>query len=118
VNATTHFRFLPPVGLVPIATSSSGGFSQLEFFKTLKVRGPAYVEGSRLHSVVDEAVPYFRIDTTEKELIWLYLVRENRQLIDSGATGPALSLLFVSGHVPYRGDAHYDVAKWNYSNYL
>jgi hypothetical protein len=120
IVATNYFRYLPPVGLVPIATQSSAGFSQLEFFANLKVRGPVYVEGSRLQTVIQEAVPFFPVDVTSAELIWLYLVRENRQAIDNAgfAISPTPGLVFVTAHVPYRGDAHYDVAKWNYSNYL
>ena len=78
----------------------------------------AFIEGARLQTVIQEAVPYFPVDTTSQELFWLYQIRENQQAIDKGGTGiPSPGLVFVSGHVPYRADAHFDVAKWDYSNY-
>jgi len=119
IVATTYFRFLPPVGLLPIAASGFTGVSPADFFKNMTVGSEAHVEGARLPTVVEEAVPYLPIDTTKAELVWLYRVRENREAIDKGTagiSGPAL--VFVSGHVPYRADPHFDVNKWDYSNYV
>jgi hypothetical protein len=119
IVATTYFRFLPPVGLLPIAGTGFTGVSTADFFKNLTTGTTVFIEGSRLRMVVDEAIPYFPIDTTTKELIWLYQVRENRQAIDKGGKGiPGPAIVFVSGHVPYRADPHFDVNKWDYSNYV
>jgi hypothetical protein len=124
IVAADHFRFLPPVGFVPIATLASTGLSIAAFFKNLTIgprqnQLPAFVEGARLQAVVHEALPYLPIDTRMLELIWLYNVRENRQAIHqgiAGVSGPVV--VFVSGHVPYRADAHFDVAKWDYATYV
>lgn len=119
VNAKATFKYLPPVGVIPIAAPVIKGLSVLDFFKDLTVGTPAFVEGARLQTVVHEALEYFPIDLTSKELIWLYEVRENAERIDEGGAGlPVPAMVFVSGHVPYRADAHFDVAKWDYANYL
>src|SRR5262249_57909261 len=123
VIASDYFRFLPPVGLVPIASPTSTGVTVGSFFAGLTVgpqqnQLPAFVEGSRLQGIFHEALQYFPIDTRTLELIWLYNIRENRQAIHQGITGisePAV--VFVSGHVPYRADAHFAVAKWDYPTY-
>jgi hypothetical protein len=124
VVASDYFRFLPPVGVVPIASPTSTGVSVDGFFKNLVIgprtnQLPAFVEGARLQAIVHEALPYFPVDTTTRELIWLYNIRENRQAIHqgiAGVSGPAV--VFVSGHVPYRADAHFDIAKWDYATYV
>jgi hypothetical protein len=118
LKARDVFRYLPPIGVLPVARGRSAGLSQLTFFDQLTTRGPVYVEGSRLHGIVRDALAHHPLDVNSKELIRLYLVRENRQAIDQQrAIAPAAALLFVSGHARYWGDAHYDVAKWNYSNF-
>jgi hypothetical protein len=124
ITAADYFRFLPPIGFLPIATLTSTGFSIAAFFKNLTIgpqqnQLPAFVEGARLLAVAYEALPYFPIDTRTLELIWLYNVRENRQAIHQGIAGVSgPTVVFVSGHVPYRGDAHFDVAKWDYATYV
>jgi hypothetical protein len=118
VAARAYFRFLPPVGVIPIARPANTGVSESLFFTNLTTSTPAFVEGARLQTVVEEALRYFPIDTRTAELIWLYRIRENRQALDRGELGiSAPALVFVSGHVPFRGDAHFDVAKWDYATF-
>ena len=62
------------------------------------------------------AYPPLSLDTGE--LIWLYQVRQNRQTIDAGGSGaPQPYLIFSSGHVPFCGEARFDVNRYSYSNY-
>jgi len=50
-------------------------------------------------------------------MIWLYLVRQNRQAVaDSSAPKPPYAL-FASGQLPFFGDARFDVNRWDFSNY-
>jgi hypothetical protein len=118
LSVTGSFRHLPPFGMVPVGSTPGRDFSLLTFFASLKTRGPFYIEGSRAASVARQALQFFPIDIESHELIWLYRIRENQQAIDdlTGAT-PRTALLFVTGHASWRGDAHYDVSKWNYANY-
>jgi hypothetical protein len=117
-TAISRFQHLPPFGMVPVGATAGRDFSLLTFFNSLKTRGPFYVEGSRVSSTLDQALAFFPIDTASDELIWLYRTRENQQAIDdgSGAT-PRTTIFFVTGHAPWRGDAHYDISKWNYASY-
>lgn len=117
-NASSRFKRFPPFGMLPVGSTAGRDFSSLAFFSGLKTRGPFYIEGSRLTSIFDEALPFFPIDLASRELIWLYRIRENQQTIDRliGAI-PRAALLFTTGHGPWRGDAHYDVSKWHYANY-
>jgi hypothetical protein len=119
LEATNHFRFLPPVGLVPVATTKFKGTAANTFFRGITTRRAAHVEGARLGWILRQGLEFLPIDTTSGEMLWLYLVRENRRAIDTdGKAAPQPAIVFASGHIPYRGDPHFDVAKWDYSNYL
>jgi hypothetical protein len=51
-------------------------------------------------------------------MIWVYHVRENAMKAD-GLSGPRVRpyAIFTSGHVPYQGDARFDVAHWDYASF-
>src|SRR5262249_31729228 len=114
-----YFRYLPPLGILPLASGpSAGGFDELRFFTGLTYRNPVYVEGAKLQPLVRESRAYGPIDLTSGEMFWLYYVRENRQFPAPGVTAPAPPyVVFVKGHVPYQGNAQFDLAHWDYSNY-
>ena len=51
-------------------------------------------------------------------MAWLYLVRENIQTIAENPFNALQAyMIFTSGHIPYQGDARYDLARWGYSNF-
>lgn len=114
-------RFLPPVGIIPIAEETGGTDQQaLAFFAGMTVRGPAFINAAKLEGLVRESLAYPPIDTQSGEFVWLYRVRENREAIDfAGSTGsvPRSCIVFSSGQMPYRADARFDGAYWNYANY-
>lgn len=115
--ATEHFRYLPPVGFVPtIVGGATRGVEYRTFFSGLTVRPPVFVEAARCDALFREAVAYAPIDLASGELIWLYEVRENRQRA-AERNAPPSYLIFASGHMPFRGEARFDVSRWNYSNY-
>ncbi len=119
IVANDHFRYLPAAGLLPAWNGvASQGFDYLRFFSSATYRSPVFVEGARLRMILRQSLLYSPIDLDSGELLWLYLVRENRQLPPTGSVNTAQPyILFVTGHAPYYGDAHYQVARWNYSNY-
>jgi hypothetical protein len=119
VTALSHFRFLPPVGVIPVAEESTiADIEATRFFAGLTYRGPAFMNGARVETLVRESVVYPPIDTRSGEFVWLYRVSENRRAIDGGTTpAPRSYVVFASGHMPYRGNAQFDTARWNYSNY-
>ncbi len=119
IVATTRFDYLPPLGLLPIgSTLASSGFDYRTFLGQQTYRGPVFVEGAQVRSLMHESFGYPPIDLSSKVLIWLYLVRENIQSIDnSAANRPQAYLVFANGHMRYRGDARFNVNRWSYSNY-
>jgi hypothetical protein len=119
IVASDRLAFLPPVGFLPIASGGSiRGFVFQTFFQNKVHRDPVFIEGARVVSLMHEALDYPPIDLTTGEMVWLYWVRENMQAIDNGLLNPPQAhLIFVNGYLPSRGDARYDVNRWNYSNY-
>ena len=132
VSAQTHFRYLPPVGIIPVAEETNLSDAQAtKFFAGMTYRSPVFINAARIESLIRESLSYPPIDTqtidpktNEKdprkgEMLWLYRVRENRMAIDfAGSTQvPRSYLIFASGHLPYIGDAQFSLAHYNYSNY-
>ncbi len=132
VSAQTHFRYLPPVGIIPVAEETNLSDAQAtKFFTGMTYRSPVFINAARIESLIRESLSYPPIDTqtidpktNEKdprkgEMLWLYRVRENRMAIDfAGSTPvPRSYLIFASGHLPYIGDAQFNLARWNYSNF-
>lgn len=116
--ARDQFVQLPAAGLLPMPGDAAGDAAAIaSFFAGCTVRGPAYIEGARLETLLRDSYSYPPINPNSGELIWLYWVRENRQAIDIGITPkPRACLVFTSGHMPYQADARFDVGKWDYAN--
>jgi hypothetical protein len=113
VLVTDSFEHLPPVGLVPLTASPwPRGFDLGAFFTSLTTTDPVYIEGAKLDDLVLQARGFPPIDLASDEAIRLYLVRENEQ---TGTGQPYV--VFANGHLPYRGDAEFDLAYWNFANY-
>jgi hypothetical protein len=114
--ATATFGFLPAAGLVPISgVDGSTGFDYPSFFAGLTIRGPFTLEGARVEFLLGLATALRPIDLSNRELIWLYRVREN---IKFGGGSPGQPyLLFASGQLPYVAESRYDVAHWGGANY-
>lgn len=119
IVATKSFKMLPAAGLLPIGgVGSSRGFRYQRFFEGQTYNQPVFMEGAQLESLLHESFHYPGIDLNSRELIWLYFVRENQQSIDRSTTNPPQSYLaFASGHMPYRGNARFDVNRYQYGNY-
>jgi hypothetical protein len=132
VTAQSHFRYLPPVGIIPIVGETKTSDAQAtKFFNGMTYRSPVFINAARVESLIRESLCYPSIDTQtldpetgkkdprKGEMVWLYRVRENRIAIDfaSGGEKPRSYLVFASGHLPYIGDAQIDLASFNYSNY-
>jgi hypothetical protein len=120
VRALDYFRYMPAAGLLPLPGSDGApGVDYRAFFATLPYRDPTFIEGATLEALTRASLSYAPIDVTAGELIWLYLVRENRQALDQGASPPPRPyLVFTSGDVPHQANARFDLARWDYSNYV
>ena len=118
LKAADHFIQLPAVGLIPLATETSApGFDYRKFFQDETYREPRFMEGARLQRLIQESFFYPPLTLGSGETIWLYQVRQNMQAIAEGRGTPQPCLIFSSGHMPYYGEARFDLNRYNYSNY-
>ncbi len=122
VEARGHFRFLPPAGVVPLADARHPqGFDWQRFFNGLTARHPLHLEGARVPALLQLSLSFPPIDLAgaDMKMLWLYLVRENRMVVDRGVAGsPQPYLVFASGQIPYCAEPRFDVARWSYSNFV
>jgi hypothetical protein len=133
-KALDYFRYLPSCGIIPItsdfvkkymadnkskvsiATDKQKGFAPATFFQGMTCRDPVFIEGAKLHTLLHESLYYPPVDLNSKEMLWLYFVRENIESVaKQNQDNPYL--LFTTGHMPYKGNARFDSARWDYSNY-
>jgi hypothetical protein len=119
IVAAAVFERLPPLGIIPVATETSAlGFNYRRFFQDQTYREPVFIEAARFEHLIRESISYPPLKLDTKELIWLYQVRQNMQPVDAGGSGaPQPYLIFSSGHIPFCGEARFDVNRYNYSNY-
>ncbi len=119
IQANKVFRYLPPVGLLPITgVGASKGVSYPTFLVGVTVRKPQFLEGARLDALIHDAFGYPPIDLNDKVMVWQYWIRENMQTINTGkAAVPNALVLFASGHMRNYGHPHFDVNRWDYSTY-
>ena len=119
LQARQSFSYLPSVGFVPLtAATFANGFDTESFFEGLTVRGPCFIEGSQVASLVHLSMDYPPIDLSSNVLVWLYRVREKGQEIDQGVINAGADyVIFATGHIPPRSAARFDVSHWSYSNY-
>jgi hypothetical protein len=118
IIASDRFVFLPPIGFLPISSGSMAGFDYRTFFQKKIHRDPVFIEGAQVRSLMREALEYPPVDLSSGEMLWLYLIRENVQMFDLGSGHrPQPYVILVNGHAPYRGNARYDLNRWNLSNF-
>jgi hypothetical protein len=126
-----YFRYVPAAGVVPLSTprdEPSGtrprGVNFRKFFKDVIYRHllndeNIVIEGARVVPLLRAAREYPPVDLTTGEMLWIYSVRENLQAIEASPLNPPQQyVIFTSGHMPFMGDPHYDVNRFNFSNYL
>jgi hypothetical protein len=122
LHALDLFRYLPAVGLLPLATNRYQGFELEDFFQGMAKPTPMHITGDELVGLLRQSYDYPAIDLgkQQQELVWLYLVRENAEAIASatgGAQPPQPYVVFSSGHMPYAGQARYSLDHYNFANY-
>jgi hypothetical protein len=117
IEAEDYFRFLPPAGLLPIASSEAGeGFDLNGFFGPKGSQEIALLEGSRLRALLGEALAHEPIDMDTDEKIQLYFMRENLEAVEQGQN-VRLALVFARHSLPYYGVARFGRAEWNLSRF-
>jgi hypothetical protein len=125
LRAKDYFRYLPPVGIIPITlTESSDGFDFSEFFTGVTLHDAVFMDGAGLPRLLRAACDYSPVDLhnpfdgESTEMFWLYNVRQNTQEQKAGVAQVKSYLIFSSGQMPFVGEARFDVSRWNYSNYV
>ena len=114
-----YFKYLPACTVVPTSTTSRPRGLTVPAFLTGKThRDPVFIEGSRLRALISESFNYPSIDVDTEEMLWVYLIRENRQPDTVGGSAPAEPVVVISsGYMPFFGPAQYDISHWDFSNY-
>jgi hypothetical protein len=110
-RASERFAYLPPAGFLPLLNDGQAA----AFFAGLTVRGPQFIDAAAVEPLLRESFSMPAIPTSAGEpgadhVIWLYRVA-------SLPAGRMPNLLFASGHLPYRGDARYNLNHWDNANY-
>lgn len=144
IAATDRFQYLPPAGLLPLTGGvtipefrrpqafttlprtlrllinesltrsltplhAAPGFDYQTFFNQLSYHPPMIIPGAVAEPLIRSAFTYPPINLAKGDPIWLY------QLMEGTSIRPYL--IFTSGYVPFRGEARYNIARWNYSNF-
>jgi hypothetical protein len=117
-RASDAFRWLPPAGMVPLGgIVGAVGVDPIRFFSGFTTRGPAFIEGARVPALFRLATRFPPIAVGDPELVWRYLVRENRQAV-AGVVPKQPYLIFALGRLPCQVVPRFDVSDWDFANYL
>jgi hypothetical protein len=117
IVAAARFKYLPPVGLLPIkGTGSPNGFNPQKFFGDRASKEIATTDGNLLRALLHEALHHDPIELSAPEKIQLYVIWENLQAVE-GLLTTQLALVFASHTLPYRGVARYGYGRWDISRF-
>lgn len=119
IVAADYFRYLPAAGFIPIGSiKASVGFDYLQFFSSRTYNNPMFIEGAKLEELITCSTLYPAIDFSNREMVWLYRVRENMQSVASSTANPLQPfMIFTNGHIPNLGRAQFDLSYWDFANY-
>jgi len=116
-RASDTFRWLPPAGLLPLGgLRDTAGFDPAIFFTGFTLREPLFMEGVRVAPLLRLATSFPPIEVGDPELVWRYLVRENRQPV-AGLSAAHPYLVFALGRLPCQVVPRFDVSRWDHANY-
>ncbi len=118
VAAVDYFYFLPPVGMLPLATSlSKAGFNLDNFFGDKRFDDVAMLDGERLQPLMREALKHEPINLYSDEKFQVYFVKENF-LAAQAKQIKQLTVVFAKRSLPYYGTARFDLAGWDLSRFV
>lgn len=112
IEADDIFRYLPPAGIIPLASPGKKGFDADNFFGNHGSTEITNTDGDRLRVLLDQAVSHEPIDLQANEKIQLYYIRENIKAFDDGENVRKV-MVFARHSLPYIGVARFDEAVWN-----
>ena len=116
ITAQSHFPTLPPLGLLPGLDADAAH----SFLGTITWRGPVHINAAQLEVLIRESLSAPAINSSDGSVVWLYAVAEN--LIEAARrtanpVRPKPYLVFARGDLAYRGDARFNLHRWNYANF-
>lgn len=118
IKAADYFYYLPPIGMLPLATlGSSAGFDLENFFGDKRLEDTAMIDGEQLQPLLRDALSHEPINLTSDEKIRLYLVRENFLAAQAKQT-KQITIVFAKRALPYYGTARFDLAEWNLNRFI
>jgi hypothetical protein len=113
IAAADYFRWLPPVGLLPVkVTGFPAGFSGDTFFGSFGSPGTPLTDGALLRGLLNQAVQAAPIDLAVPAKLQRYRVYEN-VVAAAAAGGPQPYLVFAGLHLPSIGVARFGYDRWN-----
>lgn len=135
IQGRRYFRYLPPAGFLPVSSGAVRRFDPATFFAGKTTSVPWYIEAGDVEAILREAVHYPPVDLEDPELVWIYLVRENRaSSIDLGEAAPdpfgiqstarAKSfgvphyVLFANANVPFFGNSRFNRSHFDFANFV
>ena len=117
IEAASRFRFLPPVGMLPVrANGAAGDFDPLSFFAEHRSSDIELIDASQVRGLMNEGLDCAPIDLQTAGRIQLYRIWENVQAIQAGQTNQ-LAVIFAHPRLPYRGIARFGYARANIARY-
>lgn len=115
-----HVRYLPAVGLAPLENPPFTGVFDVAFLDGITTRGPdetLHLTAPRAVSLLERSFTTPAHDLDSGEFVWVYGVSENRLRAQGVGGTPVQPYLYIaSGHLPYLGDAQFDLARADASN--
>ncbi len=105
------FKWLPPAGVM--LDINDADIARL--FAGMTVSGPHHIDQSAIEPLIRESFTAPAIDTSSDHAVWLYRIAQSQ--MPGLGSGSRDTLLFASGHLPYRGDARFNLNYWDYANF-
>lgn len=115
LTARESFAFLPPVGVLPHVDAAAAK----ALFAGMTVRGPLHISAEQVEALVAESFMTPAIRSSDDSVVWLYAVAGNRLSQRLALGHPQRSdpyLIFASGHLAYRADARFNLARFDVAN--
>jgi len=116
VSAADHFRYLPPVGVLPVKAGGFNGFDLQTFFGDGVLGRPEYVGSALVRSLFKESAGHEPLDLSKGEPVRLYKTWLTPQIVAEGrAVQP--SVVFASPYMTHLVESRFDVARFDQSTY-
>lgn len=122
-TARTHFRYLPPFGLLPLQSGVLRGFGDAAFFAGVPRRPKPgtgqttpFIDARELGAMREQALAFAPTDLDAGEFLWVHRPWQSWRAMSDGTSVQPL-LAFACGLMPEFAIARFDMARYDYSNH-